>query len=313
MDFYVTEQGSETNNGLTWGTAKRWLHEVEDVMPRVRTGGGFMARTGRIFFGPGLFDERAWGPVQFSRAVRIVGTMAADAGEGGTVLDCDIEPEQGFAESSAWLRLDDLSFRGQLTINQGGFGAGCRNVAFGNVRGWGVRILGGCNDFYLDECTAGGCRDGWVYAHYPPSANLGHLKIRGGQVDSCGPAPIQIDCEASGVNSLTIQDVKFEDSTGTCHQDAVLYRPLAGDNGLRVTMQNCIAWRAGAPGRALFYSEAGPGGAVRFSGLNLDAQNYGSPWRDAKYGKKWGSPHMPYFNWYGVGSYRPALDLPVNE
>lgn len=312
MDFYVTEQGSDTNDGLTWWTAFRTAHRAAEAMPLAQTGGGFMARTGRLFLGPGHFDERALGPLHFSRAVRIIGAMASDTNEGGTVLDCDIEPEPGFAESSAWLRLDDLSFRGQLTVNQGGFGAGCRNVAFGNTQGWGLRILGGCNDFYLDECTAGGCRDGWIYVHYPATANLGHLKIRGGQVDSCGAAPVLIDCDAYGVNYLSIADVKFESNSDALHNDAVHYRPIGGSNGLRVTMSNCIAWRGGVAGRAMFYSAAGPGGECRFLGINLDTQNYASgPWHNSKALLRWPGPHMANFSWYGIGSYQAAVETPV--
>lgn len=80
--IYVALTGTDTNDGLSWASARRSVKAAVAALP-VRTSGTESFRAGTVHIGPGVFVEQ--GNIEANREIRFVGANARSDNEGTRV------------------------------------------------------------------------------------------------------------------------------------------------------------------------------------------------------------------------------------
>ena len=296
---YVAVGGDDSNDGLSWVTAKASIvTAVQSSLPATGTGKHFR-HTGKVKLGVGYFDETE--SIEFNAGLTVegIGThrghFSGDPGGASVIRRNHDGPIFAPTPEVTWghgLILRDLQLDGNqanypavadlVHLRLGGFNTAFYNVFFAHASGFGLYIEGVAANCYLYNCTGAGCSEGWLKLDLANTSNLCNLGIFGAQVDDCGPAVIHIEDRSSGdTNNVMVYGLETE-STADSHDYIIRVDTLSGHGPTYVTADGISAWRQDGNGIAVCARTGPGGGGPRWAMRNIHGSGYGRAFLDTE-------------------------------
>lgn len=264
---YVSKDGNDSNDGLSWQKAKLTVAAAVTALPTKTAGlGSEVITAGTVFLGMGTFVEQ--GNIPVMEAIRIVGVSSAETQASCIQLaasrNCDL-----FTYTTAFNTADAYShgvfFENVVVdgnyLNQGSttLSAALTNVATSlTVASAAAFPASGTFDILIDDevltVTAGAGTTTWTVTRgkYQGKAGVAHssgatvrfagtgIVMRGGGfncglksvfVKNCGGPAVRLDVAA-------VNFAAFDFTASTCGGPAFAYMPVAAASGCAISIQN---------------------------------------------------------------------------
>ena len=305
---YVSRDGSDRNDGHTLGSAKRTVAAAVRSLPDEEEGAK-ATKAGDIYIGAGLFVEHDT-PIECSSNIRFhgvgvgLGVGSSDGETTGTVIKLGdnrrthlFAPRPTFEDWAHGVTFERMTLHGNNKNNAGdfdlirlkrpGFNTALRDVFLHDAPRTGIHVEEAASNFYMFNITGAGCKKHFFKYESLEGTNNVSIAMFGIQIDCCGRHPIQIDNRADGWGHFAIYGLEAEAPIPREHQSIVRYNPIGGANGLSLTIDNIMAWKARdavQPDEAIVLIEDGSGSGPLTTYRNLVGDGYEWVYRDRKAG-----------------------------
>ena len=347
---YVSKDGSDSNDGTSWGSAKLTVGAAVSSLP-VITGA---QHWGRVYVGTGTFDESK---INFSARLGIIGSGNSAGGVLTTIRlasgqDTHLFESTASGSAQHGCVLRDITLDGNkanqttdgdfdVLVVHGGFNCVLDNVNIKNASRYGVRVTGGHMNVAMRSMSWSGNGSantgGGLYVENIAS---GEVLVDEFQMDQNGVYPIRISSNATDTMAyVAIRNGKCENQSGNAALGItpIRFEPFASAGGgvVHIDIENfwannvagttdqytAVVEEATATGRSgrftLRQVQAGTQYAKAFSSAKT---SQASLHRDIRYATFEGyessvDPPAYQFNgigiWAGTGSPENALSAPV--
>lgn len=255
--IYVSKNGSDSNDGYSWGSAKLTVAAALAALPQVST-----KPCGKLSIGRGTFTETSV-PMVVGDGVFIEGSGTGSSGAVPTIIKLgDSENTHLFqctntASQNHGLVFKDMILHGNkanqtgsadsnLIEFAGGYNVYALNLALQQSARWGIHMAGGYMNVQLMNITGAGCgsstQGGFLSCDNTQSGGI--FSLEGAQVDQCGAYPILIQYVNDGGGPFfRFADMKFEQQSGTdnLHLAVIKYVPRTSGvgNQISIIVENC--------------------------------------------------------------------------
>jgi hypothetical protein len=280
---FVSKLGSDSNNGLSWGSAKLTIAAAIGVL------GGENAPRGTVYIGPGTYNESN---LPCNEGMQFVGHGTSFNANGGTrIIQANGANQHIFRKATTVTAGDyfhgtvfrNIHFGGNrenntagslvyLPVMHGGWGMAFYDCHFNRAPAYGVYHTGNCLDLSFFNCVFTKCSLGATYSEM--TAGAGYTwAMYGSQVDDCGNAAnagtftFRDNTTSYDLRQVSIYDTKVEQgvtSDGVGDPVISLESVAQQAKGFRVNVVNLNVMRLDAATMAT--------AIVREYGGHVDAQ-----------------------------------------
>ncbi len=295
--LYVTKEGNDRNDGLSWQTAKLTVAGAVASLPHYGSLGSGGTHYGVVHIGPGVFVER--GHLELNQGISYVGSQANVLGLGTTIRLADGANAPLFAYTSDWITsqtnnnayshyiaLRDLDLDGNYQNNTsttakndlvellgGGYNTHFENVTFQGARRYGLYLDEKQVNFSCYVCTFAQNQGGAVYANDTGSGTM--VTFVDTQLDDDGEDAITIntaDENYANGGSYVFLNLKAEASAGH-HQHIIRHNPAPRQLTFppAISVIGSYAFSTGQAD-AMFYESSSLGTEARWNIQNAFAQ-----------------------------------------
>jgi len=265
---FVSENGSDAADGLTWANAVRTIDQAFTNLPS-RGAANAAHKYGTIYMGAGEFETA--GDLPLRADIHIIGMGINNyEGQGGTNLMLADGANAHMFDYGAYddwahnVLLQDLTLDGNsanntgsydlLRLYRGGFNCRLRSVFFKDALRYGLYIGGTAVDLYGYDLSFVDCAGAAIYFSHTSAAPV--MAFYGLQIDRCGQYPVYIDSSTSLVSSghISFYDIEFEAYNAADH-DACIYFSSAHTGALRtyISVCHCYAYHSVGGENAVIY------------------------------------------------------------
>lgn len=303
---YVSLDGSDRNDGLTQGSAKKTVAAAVRSLPEEEAGAK-ATKAGDVYIGTGLFVEHDT-PIECSSNIRFHGAGVGVGIPGGESTGTTIKlgdnrrthlfaPRATFDDWAHGVTFERMTLHGNREKNDGdfdlirlkrpGFNTALRDVFLHDASRTGVHVEEAASNFYMFNVTGAGCKKHFFRYEGFETTNNVSIVMFGIQIDCCGRHPIQIDNHADGWGHFAIYGLEAEATKSEEHQSIIRYNPIEGANGLALTFDNIMSWKAREavqPDDAIILVEDGSGSGPLTTYRNVVGDGYEWVYRDLKVG-----------------------------
>ena len=270
---YVTTDGSDSNNGLSWATAKATVKAAVLALPTLGSAGS-LRHAGSVTIGAGTFTEA--GDIELNADLVIQGQGTSN---NGTIIQLAdnanqplFQPSAAFVDWSHHIVFRSVKLEGNkanqtgshslVRIFRGGFNTAFYDVFFRGASGAGLEVVDNAVNLYITNCSGAHCDGPFFKINMPASANMTTVAMYGIQVDDCGESAIQIDDASNGdAKTFYISGAEFEaigPDKANRHHYIINYNRTGGNPSLFI-VDGLNAYHDSANGLAIIHEAAGTG------------------------------------------------------
>ncbi len=306
---YVTTDGDDGNDGLTWATPMALPSFAVNSLPVVSS--GHQARhSGVVEYGGGVITETN-PPIEINAGIAHKGQNPGVSGDNtGTTIKladgaCEhlFAPTPKFTDWAHHVLLEDIELDGNKANNVGpydlvrllkpGMLTELRRVKFRNAARYGIDVIDNAVSLYLYNCAAIGCETGWFHHVNLTGSNPTNIGIYGAQVDDCGESAIYIEDHSFGNQKLmTISNMETESNDGTSFDQVVHVHTVDGSNPFHFIIDGLTAYRNSPGGGAIIRRTTEGGTTPSWNLRKILGDGYEVAFRDEMFGVESTVPHV---------------------
>jgi len=303
---YVAKTGVDTNDGLSWATAKLTLAAAVASLPTEAAPVSVNYPTGTVYMGAGNFIETAT-PILIDANIRISGqgpqTQASGTTSGTTITLANasnhalIDYHPAFTDYAHHLILENILFEGNkannttmtdplVRIYRGGFNCAIRNCQFNRATKQGLWLENSAVNVEVENCVWYQCGAEGLYLNQQQDGAM--LIVDNTQFDACGAACIKIvdlgTAGTSGISHMVFRGIKAEGLDANTNPYVIEHvgRTAAGGAPQQITVIDMLANATGGgtvsvgSNAAIYEHSAGPADGADWVIINATVSNYGS-------------------------------------
>ncbi len=293
---YVTTDGNNSDDGLTWETAFLTIEAAIADLPTVGSG-GTLRHTGIIRIGPGLFTEN--NPLEVNEDIWFIGNGSGNFADQGTEIRGSnnahlFAPTGAFTDFAHNVLIKNLRLSGDgitgnfdlLRIRKGGFECIVASVFFRQAPRHGLYILANAVTMAVRDCVWATITGDAIY--FELFGAIPNLEILRSQADGVGGFFLNIEHNTlAGGAIIQVNGLKIESTTDGHIQRIVNFKPktAAGGNPPHIEVANITAAQNGDGGIAVCYEENEAGVPANWTLRHLYGQSYQYAFFSAKTGQ----------------------------
>ena len=238
---FVSKNGSDSNDGLTWGSAFLTIKAAVADLPSVGSGGS-ARQTGSVFIGGGVFAED--NPLEINRDLRYIGVGSAAGSEGGTEIQGSNDahlfaPTGVFTDVAGFVVFKDLRLDGTsmgagdfdlLRIDSGGFGTRIDNVFFRGASRHGLYLIDSALTVLVVNCQWANLEGDCIYFFLNGAIPV--LHILQSQADEVAGYFLNVEHITSAEGAMIkVDGLKMESATAGDQDRVINFKPRTSSGG----------------------------------------------------------------------------------